>query len=241
MGNKLICELFRMRKLAGILREDDMKRKNIFVLVGPPSVGKSTWIANNFKEDRPYVINRDDIVETVASQYGWTYDDLFVTPPAGSKPGEFSEKYGDVVPSPKYISDRIPYSYSKVVEANSKVAMLFSQLVSGAKGEDNIVVDMTNMNADSRRNALKAISGSENDYHKVAVVFKFKGIEDLIMKVAEKRAKEAAKVGKSKTIGPDVFKSMFSRYSEVSPSEGFDEIIEQDNTEALQKALKDEK
>lgn len=238
---KLFCEIARMKKLAGLINENEIKQKRIFVLVGPPSVGKSTWIANNFDEIRPYVINRDDLVDKIASEYGWTYDDMFVTPPQGSIVGEKSEKYGEVVPSPSYLSKRFPVSYSLVLEANNKVQQLFNDLVKGAKGEDNIVVDMTNMNADSRRSALNAISGNEDDYKKIAVVFKFKGIEDLVKKVAEKRAAEAKALGKSKTIGPEVFDAMFSRYSEVSPNEGFDEIITQDNTEALQNYLQDKK
>ena len=241
MGRKLFCEIFRMKELAGLLNEDEIKSKSIYVLVGPPSVGKSTWIANNFKEERPYVINRDDLAERVASEYGWTYDDMFVTPPKGSEIGETSEKYGEVVPSPKSIAQWSPLSYSKVTEANSKVANLFNDLVRGAKGEKNIVVDMTNMNADSRKGALKAIAGKEDEYKKVAVVFNFKGIEDLIKKVAEKRAEEAKRMGRSKTIGPEVFDSMFSRYREVSPDEGFDDIIDVDNTEALQNSLMDAK
>jgi hypothetical protein len=241
MDKKIFCETFRMRQLAGLINENEFKSKNIYVLVGPPSVGKSTWIANNFKEERPYVINRDDLAERVASEYGWTYDDMFVTPPKGSAIGETSEKYGEVVASPKSISQWSPISYRKVVEANSKVASLFNELVRGASGEEKIVVDMTNMNADSRKGALKAISGNENEYKKVAVVFKFKGIEDLIKKVAEKRAEEANRMGRSKTIGPEVFDSMFSRYREVSPEEGFDEIIDVDNTEALQNSFMDRK
>ena len=241
MGRKLFCEIFRMKELAGLISENEVKGKSIYVLVGPPSVGKSTWIANNFKEERPYVINRDDLAERVASEYGWTYDDMFVTPPKGSEIGEKSERYGDVVASPKSVAQWSPLSYSKVVEANSKVAGLFNDLVRGAKGESNIVVDMTNMNADSRRGALKAISGKEDEYKKIAVVFNFKGIEELIKKVASKRAEEAKRMGRSKTIGPEVFDKMFARYRDVSPDEGFDEIIDVDNTEALQNSLMDTK
>jgi hypothetical protein len=238
---KIFCEVARMKRLAGIISENEIKQKKIFVLVGPPSVGKSTWIANNFREITPYVINRDDLVESVASEYGWTYDDMFVYPPKDSSIGDKSDRYGEVVASPNYMAKWAPLSYSLVLQANSKVQQLFNDLVNGAKGEENIVVDMTNMNADSRKAALKAISGNEDEYKKIAVVFKFKGIENLIKKVAEKRAAEAKALGKSKTIGPEVFDSMFSRYSEVSSSEGFDEIIDQDNTEALQNYLQDKK
>ncbi len=211
--------------------------KKIYVLVGPPSVGKSTWVKQTFKDVEPYIINRDDLAEKVAEQYGWTYDDMFITPPDGSVEGDTSDKYGVVVKAPSYMNwpGAPKVVYDRVVEANGKVQKLFNERVAGAKGQDNIVVDMTNMNSGSRKSALKAIEGSESDYQKVAVVFNFKGAEDIIKSVAQKRAEEAKKMGKSKTISAEVMDRMFKNYQEVSPEEGFDEIINQDNTEELKK------
>ena len=211
--------------------------KKIYVLVGPPSVGKSTWVKQTFKDVEPYIINRDDLAEKVAEQYGWTYDDMFITPPDGSVEGDTSDKYGVVVKAPSYMNwpGAPKVVYDRVVEANGKVQKLFNERVAGAKGQDNIVVDMTNMNSSSRKSALKAIEGSESDYQKVAVVFNFKGAEDIIKSVAQKRAEEAKKIGKSKTISAEVMDRMFKNYQEVSPEEGFDEIINQDNTEELKK------
>lgn len=213
-----------------------MKDKKIFVLVGPPSVGKSTWIKSTFIDINPYIINRDDLVEKVAEEYGWTYDDLFVTPSADSKLGDVSEKYGEVVKSPEYMT-WAPLSYDKILEANTKVADLFSKKVLEAKGQDNIVVDMTNMNAGSRKSALKPIEGSEDEYKKIAVVFNFKGSEDIIKKLALKRAEEAKAMGKSKTIPQAAFDRMFSSFQEVSPEEGFDEVINVDNTGKLKELI----
>lgn len=230
-----------MKELAGITDDSSIgeKTKKIFVLVGPPSVGKSTWINNFFRDTDPFIINRDEIAEEVASGYGWTYDDMFVAPPSDSEIGDVDEKYGEVVKSPSYMNWQ-PLSFSKVLEANNKVTNKFNNRVSQAKGHDNIVVDMTNMNANSRKRALDAISGNEEDYKKIAVVFNFQGIEDLIMRVANKRAELAKSMGKSKTIGPEVFNKMFASYREVSSDEGFDEIINVDNTENLKKALENE-
>jgi len=213
-----------------------MKDKKIFVLVGPPSVGKSTWIKSTFTHIDPYIINRDDLVEKVAEEYGWTYDDLFVTPLVDSKLGDISEKYGEVVKSPDYMT-WAPLSYDKILEANTKVGDLFNKKVSEAKGQDNIVVDMTNMNVGSRKGALKPIEGSEDEYKKVAVVFNFKGAEDIIKKVALKRAEEAKAMGKSKTIPEAAFDRMFSSFQEISPEEGFDEVINVDNTSKLKELI----
>ena len=210
--------------------------KTIYVLVGPPSVGKSTWIKQTFIDVDPYTINRDEIVEQVAKTYGWTYDDLFVAPLPDQGEGDVSEKYGTVVKSPEYMTWQ-PLSYDKVLEANGKVAELFNKKVLEAKSQENIVVDMTNMNAGSRKGALKAIEGSEDEYRKIAVVFNFKGAEEVIKKVAQKRAEEAKRQGLSKTIPPEAFDRMFKSFQEVSPEEGFDEVINVDNTEKLKNLM----
>ena len=213
----------------------ELKKRKMIVLVGPPSVGKSTWIQSNFPN--AYIINRDDIVEKVAASYGWTYDDMFATPPADAQIGDSDEKFGNVVAAPSWMN-WAKTIFDKVQEANGKVQQLMNSRVSGAhtSGED-VVVDMTNMNAGSRKSAMKAIEGNEGDYHKVAVDFKFKGAEDVIKKMAEKRAEAAQRMGKSKTIPPAAFDRMFSSYEEPSQGEGFDEILSVDNIENLKNSL----
>jgi len=216
---------------------DDEKRKMI-VLVGPPSVGKSTWIKSNFPN--AYIINRDDIVDKVASSYGWTYDDMFATPPIDAQIGDSDEKFGNVVAAPSWMT-WAKTIFDKVQEANGKVQQLMNSKVSGANpsGQD-IVVDMTNMNAGSRKSAMKAIEGNEDKYHKVAVDFRFKGAEDVIKKMADKRAEAAQRMGKTKTIPPAAFDRMFSSYEEPTTAEGFDEVISVDNIENLKRALNDD-
>ena len=49
--------------------------KHIFMLIGPPSIGKSTWIRENVPN--AFVISSDETVESAAKKHGFTYDDLF--------------------------------------------------------------------------------------------------------------------------------------------------------------------
>ena len=211
---------------------EQIERKKIFVLVGPPSVGKSHWMKQTFGDPPDaYVINRDDIANSVADSIGWTYDDLFVPPPEGATEGDTDEKYGTVVKSPGYMTWQ-PLSYNKVLDANNRIHELFTKRVAGAQPSgQNIIVDMTNMNAGARARALQTIDGG--DYEKVAVVFKFEGAEDIIKKIAAKRAAEERAEGRSKTIPPEVFDRMFKAFQEVSSEEDFDEVVSVDNREAL--------
>lgn len=211
--------------------------KKIYVLVGPPSIGKSTWIKNTFKDQDYFTINRDDIVDNVADQNGWTYDDMFMLPPKDAEEGYMNDKYGTVVKSPSYMT-WAPLSYDRVLQANNDVQKQFTDRVSSAKGKNIIIVDMTNMNASARKGALKAIEGSESEYEKIAVVFNFKGAEDIIKKVAAKRAAQAKAAGKSKTIPDAAFDRMFGSFQDVDKdAEGFDEVIPVDNIAALKKTL----
>jgi hypothetical protein len=223
------------RQLRYIINEvvETARPPRIFVLVGPPSVGKSTWINNTFGDTRPYVINRDDIVEQVAGNYDWAYDDMFVTPPEDAMIGESDDKYGDVIAPPSWMT-WTKSIFSLVMEANGKVQDSFNQRVNGAipSGQD-IVVDMTNMNADSRARAMAAIEGRRDDYEKIAVDFKFEGAEEVIIRVAQKRAEAAQRMGKSKTIPSAAFQRMFSAYEKPTLAEGFDSIVEVDNREIL--------
>jgi len=221
------------RIISEVVENENTRPPRIFVLVGPPSVGKSTWIKNTFGDTNPYIINRDDIVEKVAASYNWTYNDMFVTPPEDAVIGESDPKYGEVITPPSWMT-WAKSIFSRVIEANGKVQEAFNQRVSGAapSGQD-VVVDMTNMNAAARARAMAAIEGRQDDYEKIAVDFKFEGAEDVIMRVAQKRAEAAARMGKSKTIPPAAMQRMMGAYETPSLDEGFDSIVEVDNREIL--------
>ena len=228
---KITNEASKGRKLKG-------RRKKIYILVGPPSVGKTTWIKNNVPN--AYVISRDEIAEKVAAANGWTYDDLFVGPPADAELGSEDPKYGKVIKSPDYMTWQ-PISFEKVFKANSQVQKMFTDKVKGAvDSRKDIVVDMTNMNINARAGALQAIKGFEKDFLKIAVVFKFEGMEGLIKTVATKRAEAAKRMGKSKTIPAAAFDRMFKSYQKVGKREGFDKIINADTKSGLEKSLQTE-
>ena len=228
-------EISRMKSIMGLLVESDENTENgngkLFVLVGPPSVGKSTWIKNypEFQDETPYAINRDDIVEEVASSYGLTYDDMFAKPGPDENIGDENPKYGKVVESPPQIQKFQMMSYDKVLNANNEINKLLEDKFANAANNKYIVVDMTNMSKFARENALKKLSPILPEHKKIAVVFNFKGGEDLIKKMAQKRSDEYKSMGKSKTIPPEAFDRMFSSFQDVSPEEGFDDIINVDN------------
>lgn len=57
------------------------QKPKLYFLIGPPAVGKSSWIRSNLGPE-VVVVNRDDMVEKIAAKSGiGNYDDMFTRPP----------------------------------------------------------------------------------------------------------------------------------------------------------------
>jgi predicted kinase len=50
-------------------------KRTLFVLVGPPSIGKTSWVDDNYPD--AYLVSRDDCVDTVRQPLGLRYSDMF--------------------------------------------------------------------------------------------------------------------------------------------------------------------
>ena len=86
--------------------ENSDKKKELIVLIGPPAVGKSTYIASKFKPDDVFVVSRDDIVDQVAGENNFTYDDMFELPPPDTALRSIvvgKEKFGVVKEAPVWM------------------------------------------------------------------------------------------------------------------------------------------
>jgi hypothetical protein len=194
-----------------ILQEEKKEhnmRKNFYLLIGPPAVGKSTWIKKTYGDNLPYVISRDNFVDQVAAEIGVTYNEMF--------------------------SSKEPF----VKEANKKVDRLVEEKIDLAKYcNKDIVVDMTNLTLGRRNKNSKAISGVEDKYKKIAVLFNFLDNEEIIFSTAQKRAKIIKESGNTKDISKFILTSMIKSYQEITPEENFEEIINIDTTQDLKKFI----
>jgi predicted kinase len=51
--------------------------KVCYILIGMPGVGKSTWLKSQDRSENSWVLSTDDVIETVAYRFGFTYNDAF--------------------------------------------------------------------------------------------------------------------------------------------------------------------
>lgn len=209
-----------------------MAKRIIYVLIGPPAIGKSTWINKYVKNPNDAVIiSNDKVVEEVAESLGWSYGDMFVIPPSSLEIGYVDKKYGEVIPPPPYMS-WAKSLFSKVTEAKKNVNELFNKMLEDARQtEKNVIVDLTNMTIKSRKSCIEKIK--KKDDYIVAVVFKFKNQEKLIKTVAKKRNEVLQRSGKDKYIPDVAIEKAISSYEPPSPSENFDKIIYSDTISQL--------
>jgi DNA polymerase-3 subunit epsilon len=176
--------------------------KNFFVLVGPPAVGKSTWIKKNFTEKGKdfAVISNDEIIEKIIfPKYGLTAKDIWSKDP--NKPQEAKEAFK---------------------EMRILVADQIKQVV--GSGAQNIIVDGINATKVSRANSLR-IANALPDYKKIAVVFEFAGHEDKVLQGDIQRAKERG--GERTPMDPEEILAKMKSITAEPPTtaEGFDEVI----------------
>ena len=183
-----------------------MEEQSVVFLIGPPSIGKSTYIKSAFDPSNTIVISRDDIVQATASSHGLQYDDLFEYPPK-----------------------------DLILNLNTKInSTLYSSFESALSSGKNVVIDMTNMSKYVRNKFIELINPGIKKIA-VVFNFSDSDTLDIIKKVAEKRRLEDLKKGLKKTIPLNVFEKMINNYEPPTKSEGFDEIKYIDTLPQLRK------
>lgn len=59
------------------MKMEDLKRPTIYVLVGLPGSGKSTWIRNKEDAENFVIVSSDDEIDAYAKSVGKTYSEVF--------------------------------------------------------------------------------------------------------------------------------------------------------------------
>jgi len=141
--------------------------QKIRFLVGLPGTGKSTVSENLGGNDKNYIINRDNVVDSVCSEFGLNYSETFLTPNENSKIGDIEEgmeKYGIVIEieKPSFMqkneNDKTMLSFSNISKIREKINIDFQNLISNSSKQDKpIIVDMTMLSISEREDMIKKI------------------------------------------------------------------------------------
>jgi hypothetical protein len=204
--------------------ENIFHKRELIVLVGPPCIGKTTYISNHFDLSEHLVINRDLIVDGVSAENNFTYNDMFAYPPADSAGDFIHPKYGKLIPAPEQMK-WCKFVYEKVMKANQDVNMRMRDTFVNAIEETNknIILDMTNINSFTRIDALKFVKGK--NFFKRAIVFEMSNTDypELLNRM-KRKCSESEDSDLSKILNENVLIGMISNFQPVSSQEGFDRI-----------------
>ena len=229
----------QLRKLIQEALDFTPAATDLFVLIGPPSIGKSTWISENIPD--AYIISSDEVTEAVAAKNKMSYDDMFEYPPQPTlrsgepnpdyNPNEVHPRFGKVVDQGISWKSWMPKAYEKVNAAEIEALEKLEQVKADAKTSGKpIVIDMTNMNTGVRKRIIDEMTSLTGmQLNKIGVVFEFSGAESDIKDTAASRniLKQMSGHG-PKTIPPAAFDRMMGGYE--PPAEGeFDKVIYVDN------------
>ena len=224
-----------------------MSKKEIYILVGPAAIGKSTFVKEaNFPAGQLAVINRDDVVGEISKRYNLGYDDLYHFPPHDSTVGTYIpgfEQYGRVIESPKVVSHLHPFSYEYLNSVNAEINYRFYNEFQFAIREDKnqfIVVDRVHMRSYERKIYFDFLGFNRDKFVVTAVLFNFKDEDtlDVIEQVSAIRTKQLIESGvRPRTVSRKVQENMIKFYEEPTKEEGFDSIITIDTLPNLREFL----
>lgn len=211
-------------------------KKEIYVLIGPAAIGKTTYINNTgISEDKRSVVSRDEVVAVISKKYDLDFDDLYIFPPKQALIGDFVpgfEKHGRVIESPQLIRHLYPISYEYINNINAEIYHAFYNTFQHAIRTDSpyIFVDRVHMRKEERVSYFPFLEPNRHRFYVTAVLFNFEDADtlDIIEKASEIRRSEMAKTGRFRTVPRKAQENMIRFYQEPTLEEGFDAIIKVD-------------
>jgi len=212
------------------------KKRNFYILIGPPAVGKTSWVKKHVTGDS-VVISKDDIIEDVIfPKYKLANKDIFKVPIGDLEPGDehpTKKKLGKVISYKRFsrskgeeVEER---AFEKAYAAGEELNKLFDSKMKDAisSNVENIIVDAIHMSKSTRSSTIDYVRGI-NDFKIIGVIFPFQGYETQIFNSAENRAKDfLEKYGPEFDRGVEWsdYEEIYKKYQEPSESEGFDELV----------------
>jgi len=207
-----------------------MKKNKIILLVGSASVGKSTYIKNNYADkDKYLILGYDDIKLEILKEYNLGFDDFWKYPPEDSKIGDIHGNLGVVAEATIPGNGEKYLFYPVVNEMNeiysNKVLNMFKEC---ANTDKEVIIDVTNMTVEQRKDSVENITRLVPD--------KEFEIEAIDLSVQSKQSKKLVEIlallrsyslkgDKRDFMDPESISESVNRYEAPTLEEGLDSIV----------------
>lgn len=187
----------------------------VYTLIGPPAVGKSTWVDKAFMGKQRYLVSPDATKMTATRLFDLSYSELNARP---KNEHDIEPRFGSIIESNKKLM------YGDVYTANRMAQkLLYKAMRDAQKSTIPVVIDATNMTVRSRRFMCSKFMNerSENkNFRNIAVVFDVDMTDlDIILKIANERSQ------KGKYVPSNVITKALKSYEAPTLEEGFDNIL----------------
>lgn len=233
---------------------ESQEKRLVYVLIGPPAVGKSSWIADNV-DSNYIVVSKDKIIEDVIfPTYNLVNNDIFKQKVGSLKPGEEhpdpeKKKLGKVVSYRRFSRSKgievEELAFENAKAAGEELNLLYdAEMKKAISSNKNIVVDAMHMSRSTRKSTLEQFSADQ--FKIIGVVFPHQGYEKRIAASAEERAKKFLQDPRfekkfDRSISKEDYEEIYASYEAPSKSEGFDELITYNRFEIEDKKPLDER
>lgn len=238
-------------KYLNFINESFNNYKDFILLIGPPGIGKSTYIKKLLKiPNKEYiVINRDDIAIQIAERENITYKETYSRPNKVFKKDRFFvpnqddfykengkmylkdyEHYGEIidVPEGSYLSKICPNMFLNIFKINEEIERAVDEKIENAiKKKRNIIIDMVNNTKYGRMLFISKLCNNRNYYKVKAVIFNNggKGLEDILIAINKKRDMILKSQNRDKNIPEETIRRFVKNYEPPTKDEGIDKII----------------
>lgn len=209
-------------------------KKEIYILIGPAAIGKTTFIKNaGFPDGKYRIVSRDEVVARVSKQYNLDFDDLYHFPPHDSIVGSYipgMEKYGRVINSPSVVVHLHPFSYEYLDSVNAEINYAFYNEFQAAIRDpqiDFIIVDRVHLRHKERSVYENYLGHNRESFITIGVLFDFTtpDILDVLALASQYRTEDMKKRGERyRTVGRSVQENMLKHYESIQEGE-FDTVI----------------
>lgn len=222
-------------------------KKEIFILAGPASIGKTTYLEKlNLPKESTASISRDDILYRMLDKYKYEYNELYTFPPADAAIGSLIpgfEHFGKVIETPQVAKHVSPVSYEILDGVNAEIHHTYYNEFEIATKDPKIqyiTLDRVHMLKQERSVYFPFLKHKREDFYVTAILFNFIDADalDVISAASEKRRQIFQAKGMTRIVPRNIQENMIKRFEEITLEEGFDAIQKVDTLPALREFIK---